>query len=160
MFPLVDGCVGMPMPATVLGIFDKDNNELNYGEIGELCMTGPSIMLHYAGWMGEEMTERTLITHDDGKCWLHTGDIAVRVPGVQDGFFCIVPDKEHEGFFVPYLFIILDGSKTLDEVKAGLKEALEDYEYPVDIRVIEERPYFHFKTNRKELTEAILAENN
>ena len=47
-----------------------------------------------------------------------------------------------------------------DEVKAGLKEALEDYEYPVDIRVIEERPYFHFKTNRKELTEAILAENN
>lgn len=66
----------MPMPATVLGIFDKDNNELNYGEIGELCMTGPSIMLHYAGWMGEEMTERTLITHDDGKCWLHTGDIA------------------------------------------------------------------------------------
>lgn len=85
---------------------------------------------------------------------------AVRVPGVQDGFFCIVPDKEHEGFFVPYLFIILDGSKTLDEVKAGLKEALEDYEYPVDIRVIEERPYFHFKTNRKELTEAILAENN
>ena len=31
---------------------------------------------------------------------------AVRVPGVQDGFFCIVPDKEHEGFFVPYLFII------------------------------------------------------
>lgn len=72
----------------------------------------------------------------------------------------IVPDKEHEGFFVPYLFIILDGSKTLDEVKAGLKEALEDYEYPVDIRVIEERPYFHFKTNRKELTEAILAENN
>lgn len=193
MFPLVDGCVGMPMPATVLGIFDKDNKELNYGEIGELCMTGPSIMLHYAGWMGEEMTERTLITHDDGKCWLHTGDIAyiketgmvyilgrghserfgggelymmrmetkaVRVPGVQDGFFCIVPDKEHEGFFVPYLFIILDGSKTLDEVKAGLKEALEDYEYPVDIRVIEERPYFHFKTNRKELTEAILAENN
>lgn len=66
----------MPMPATVLGIFDKDNKELNYGEIGELCMTGPSIMLHYAGWMGEEMTERTLITHDDGKCWLHTGDIA------------------------------------------------------------------------------------
>ena len=42
----------------------------------------------------------------------------------------------------------------------GNKEALEDYEYPVDIRVIEERPYFHFKTNRKELTEAILAENN
>ena len=48
----------------------------------------------------------------------------------------------------------LTEARLLDEVKAGLKEALEDYEYPVDIRVIEERPYFHFKTNRKELTEA------
>ena len=46
MFPLEDGCVGMPMPATVLGVFDKDLNELNYGEAGELCMTGPSMMLH------------------------------------------------------------------------------------------------------------------
>ena len=41
---------------------------------------------------------------------------------------------------------------------AGLADALEDYEYPVEIRVIKERPYFHFKTNRKELTAAILEE--
>ena len=39
-----------------------------------------------------------------------------------------------------------------------LADALEDYEYPVEIRVITERPFFHFKTNRKELTAAILAE--
>ena len=57
MFPLEDGCVGMPMTATVLGVFDKDLNELNYGESGELCMTGPSMMLHYSGWRGEELTE-------------------------------------------------------------------------------------------------------
>ncbi len=191
MFPLVDGCVGMPMPATVMGVFSDDLEEKNYGEIGELCMTGPSMMLHYAGWMGEEMTERTLIEHPDGKTWLHTGDIAyinehgiiyilgrgytqrfgggnlymmrmetkaVRVPGVQDGFFCFVPDQEHEGYFLPYFFVILDGTKSLEEVEEGLHEALEDYEYPVAIRVIKERPFFHFKTNRKELTAAILAE--
>ena len=29
---------------------------------------------------------------------------------------------------------------------------------PVEIRVITERPYFHFKTNRKELTAQILEE--
>ena len=40
----------------------------------------------------------------------------------------------------------------------SLADALEDYEYPVEIRVITERPFFHFKTNRKELTAAILAE--
>lgn len=191
MFPLEDGCVGMPMPATVLGVFDKDLNELNYGEAGELCMTGPSMMLHYSGWRGEEMTEKTLIEHPDGNTWLHTGDEAyiteqgiihilgrgairaygdkplrvmrmetkvVRTPGVQDGFFCVVPDLEHEGYFRPYLFAILDGSRTLEEVAELLKDTLDEHEYPVEIRVITERPYFHFKTNRKELTAQILEE--
>ena len=182
MFPLVDGCVGMPMPATTMAVFSEDLEELNYGEIGELCMTGPAMMLHYAGWRGDELTERTLINHPDGNCWLHTGDKAyinehgivyilgrgttkrfgggelymmrmetkaVRVAGVEDGFFCFVPDQDHEGYFLPYFFVILDETKSLDEVKAGLADALEEYEYPVDIRVIKERPYFHFKTNRK-----------
>ena len=191
MFPLEDGCVGMPMPATVLAVFDKDLNELNYGESGELCMMGPSMMLHYSGWRGEEMTEKTLVEHPDGNTWLHTGDEAyiteqgivhilgrgdikcygdkplhimrmetktVRTPGVQDGFFCVVPDLEHEGYFRPYLFVILDGTKTLAEVSELLKDTLEEHEYPVEIRVITERPYFHFKTNRKELTAQILEE--
>ena len=191
MFPLEDGCVGMPMPATVLAVFDKDLNELNYGESGELCMMGPSMMLHYSGWRGEEMTEKTLVEHPDGNTWLHTGDEAyiteqgiihilgrgdikcygdkplhimrmetktVRTPGVQDGFFCVVPDLEHEGYFCPYLFVILDGTKTLEEVSELLKDTLEEHEYPVEIRVITERPYFHFKTNRKELTAQILEE--
>lgn len=193
MFPLVDGCVGMPMPATTMAVFSEDLEELNYGEIGELCMTGPAMMLHYAGWRGDELTERTLINHPDWNCWLHTGDKAyinehgivyilgrgttkrfgggelymmrmetkaVRVAGVEDGFFCFVPDQDHEGYFLPYFFVILDETKSLDEVKAGLADALEEYEYPVDIRVIKERPYFHFKTNRKELTAAILEELN
>lgn len=193
MFPLVDGCVGMPMPATTMAVFSENLEELNYGEIGELCMTGPAMMLHYAGWRGDELTERTLINHPDGNCWLHTGDKAyinehgivyilgrgttkrfgggelymmrmetkaVRVAGVEDGFFCFVPDQDHEGYFLPYFFVILDETKSLDEVKAGLADALEEYEYPVDIRVIKERPYFHFKTNRKELTAAILEELN
>ena len=191
MFPLVDGCVGMPMPATTMAVFSDDLEEMNYGEIGELCMTGPAMMLHYAGWRGTELTEKALINHPDGKCWLHTGDKAyinehgivyilgrgtterfgggelymmrmetkaVRVAGVEDGFFCFVPDDEHEGYVLPYFFVIPDGTKSLDEIEAGLKEALEDYEYPVEIRVIKERPFFHFKTNRKELTAAILEE--
>ena len=59
-----------------LSLFDKDLNELNYGESGELCMTGPSMMLHYSGWRGEELTEQTLVEHPDGNTWLHTGDEA------------------------------------------------------------------------------------
>lgn len=181
----------MPMTATVLGVFDKDLNELNYGESGELCMTGPSMMLHYSGWRGEELTEQTLVEHPDGNTWLHTGDEAyiteqgivhilgrgeikaygdkplhvmrmetktVRTPGVKDGFFCLVPDQEHEGYYRPYLFVILDGTKTLEEVAELLKDTLEEHEYPVEIREITERPYFHFKTDRKGLTAQILKE--
>lgn len=192
MFPLKDGCVGMPMPATVMSVFDENTlEEKGYGEIGELCVYGPAIMLHYSGWMGEEMTERTLVKHGDGNVWLHTGDIAyitehgivhilgrghsqragggelymmrmesrlVEAEGVKDGFFCFVPDQENEGFFVPYAFVVLDEGKTLEDVEPAIYSVLEEHEYPVEIRVIEERPYFHFKTNRKELTAAILEE--
>ena len=183
-----EGCSNFTLPNPM---FPLDLNELNYGEAGELCMTGPSMMLHYSGWRGEEMTEKTLIEHPDGNTWLHTGDEAyiteqgiihilgrgairaygdkplhvmrmetkaVRTPGVQDGFFCVVPDMEHEGYFRPYLFVILDGSRTLEEVAELLKDTLDEHEYPVEIRVITERPYFHFKTNRKELTAQILEE--
>ena len=190
MFPLKDGCVGMPMPATVMAIFDPDTlEEKGYGEMGEVCMNGPAKMLCYSGYMGEEMTERTLIPHTDGEVWLHTGDIGyitehgivhilgrgyterfgggylfmmrmesrvVEAEGVKDGFFCFVPDQEHEGYFVPYLFVILDEGKTLDEVTPNILATLEEHEYPEEITVIQERPYFHFKTNRKELTAAIV----
>lgn len=190
LFPLKDGCVGMPMPATVISIFDPETlEEKSYGEVGEVCMDGPAKMLGYSGYMGEEMTERTLIAHADGRIWLHTGDIGyitehgilhilgrgfserygggylfmmrmesrvVEVEGVNDGFFCIVPDQEHEGYFVPYLFVILEDGWELDDVKPGIFAALEKHEYPVNITVIKERPYFHFKTNRKELTAAIV----
>ena len=190
MFPLKDGCVGMPMPATVLSIFDIDTlEEKSYGEMGEVCMKGPGMMLGYSGYKGDEMTERTMIRHADGEIWLHTGDIGyitehgmvhiigrgyterfgggylfimrmetkvVEADGVKDGFFCLVPDTEHEGYFVPYLFVVLDEGRTLQEVTPNILATLDEHEYPEEITVIEERPYFHFKTNRKELTAAIL----
>lgn len=194
MFPLKDGCVGMPMPATVLAVFDPETlEEKNYGEIGEVCMNGPAKMLYYGGFSAGKLTERTLVLHPDGDRWLHTGDFGyisengivyilgrgdvkrygggtlymmrmesrmVEASGVKDGFFCFIPDAEHEGYSVPYLFVILEEGKSIDEVKDNILATLEPYEYPVEIRVIKERPYFHFKTNRKELTEAILKERN
>lgn len=190
MFPLEDGCVGMPMPATVLAVFDSETfEEKGYGELGEVCMNGPAKMLGYGGYSAGPLTERTLVKHPDGEVWLHTGDNGyitengivhilgrgypkrfgggvlfmmrmesrvVEASGVKDGFFCFVPDQEHEGYFVPYLYVILEEGKTLEEVESGIFTTLEPFEYPKEIRVIKERPYFHFKTNRKELTEEIL----
>ena len=193
MFPLVDGCVGMPMPATTMAVFSEDLEELNYGEIGELCMTGPAMMLHYAGWRGDELTERTLINHPDGNCWLHTGDKAyinehgivyilgrgttkrfgggelymmrmetkaVRVAGVEDGFFCFVPDQDHEGYFLPYLYVVLEDGYTIDDIREDVADALEDFEYPAQIIQLPERPFFHYKTNRVGLKAQLRATTN
>ena len=49
----------------------------------------------------------------------------VEADGVKDGFFCSVPDPDHEGYFVPYLFVILDEGRTLDEVRPNILAALE-----------------------------------
>ena len=59
---------------------------------------------------------------------------------------------------IAYLNFYLEEDADTEAILKDVKEALEDYEYPVEIRVIKERPFFHFKTNRKELTAAILEE--
>ena len=191
-FPLIDGCSGMPMPTTTIAIFNPETlEELNYNEIGEVCVDCPAKMLQYCGFSSEKLTEETLVLHKDGKHWLHTGDKGymskdgivyilgrgntvrygggelymmrmeskiVRVSGVKDGFFCFIPDQEHEGCYIPHLFVILEKNKTIDDVKESIFATLEPHEYPASIRKIDKRPYFHFKTNRKMLTAALLSE--
>ena len=68
------GCIGIPTPGTNLKIVKPGTTiELNYGEEGEICATGPSIMKGYLN--NKEETEKALKVHDDGKLWLHTGDL-------------------------------------------------------------------------------------
>jgi len=55
------------------------------GEEGELCVSGPAVML---GYLDEpEATAEVLRVHADGRTWLHTGDLARRD---DDGFFYFV----------------------------------------------------------------------
>ena len=47
--------------------------EKRVGEEGEICLTGPSMMLGYIGH--EEENKQTMQSHEDGHVWLHTGDL-------------------------------------------------------------------------------------
>lgn len=188
-FPAVDtpsgnGNVGIPIPLNNMGIF-RGTKECDYNQLGEVCATGPSMML---GYDNEEATRGTMIRHDDGKLWLHTGDTGyvnedgvffalgrglakrwnedpekrgrlveiqmeniltdAEIPGVNDCFFVTRPDKEHAGFFVPYLYVVLEKGYTVDDVKPYAEQALEEFQHPVEIIQIPERPFYHFKTNR------------
>ena len=44
-----------------------------YGEDGEICLSGPTVMLGYMD--NPEETAQTLQTHADGLTWVHTGDL-------------------------------------------------------------------------------------
>lgn len=68
------GSVGIPLGKNLVGAFEPDSlGEKQYGQSGEICITGPTLMLGYIG--NEEETKDVLKLHKDGLTWLHTGDL-------------------------------------------------------------------------------------
>ena len=71
-----EGSIGFPYPDTYYMIVKPGtNDELPYGEDGEICLTGPSVMKGYLN--KPEENANTLKLHEDGRVWLHTGDLGV-----------------------------------------------------------------------------------
>lgn len=68
--------VGIPLPVHDIKIVDPDdtNKELKYGQIGELLVGGPNIMLGYLD--DQEATDEMIFTDENGKRWLRTSDLA------------------------------------------------------------------------------------
>jgi len=78
-----EGSVGIPFPDMDAKIVLLHSiQEAGVGEDGELCLSGPAVMKGYLN--KKEETDEVLKRHEDGKLWLHTGDIASRD---KDGFF-------------------------------------------------------------------------
>ncbi len=77
-----EGIIGAPLPDNYFKIIKPDTfKECAVGEEGEICINGPSVMMGYLN--NDAETAQTLRVHDDGKVWLHTGDIGVLK---KDGF--------------------------------------------------------------------------
>lgn len=69
-----NGSIGIPFPDTLYKIVAVGTHEeLKPNEDGEICICGPTVMQGYMN--NESETLQTLRVHDDGKTWLHTGDI-------------------------------------------------------------------------------------
>ena len=67
--------IGKPLIGTEMCIVEPGTtNVLPAGEDGELCVSGPTVMIGYRN--NPEETKNALRVHDDGKTWLHTGDMA------------------------------------------------------------------------------------
>ena len=71
-----EGSIGIPYPDTYYKICKPGTcDEVPYGEEGEICLTGPSMMLGYINH--EKENAETMRVHEDGHTWLHTGDLGV-----------------------------------------------------------------------------------
>ncbi len=71
-----EGSIGFPFPDTYYKICKVNTTkELPYGSEGEICISGPSVMIGYINH--PEENANTLKVHDDGRVWLHTGDLGV-----------------------------------------------------------------------------------
>ena len=181
--------VGCPMPLTTVSIFKPGTDEeLNYHEIGEICVSSPSVML---GYDNPESTAKAIKIHRDGLRWYHMGDMGymdedghiftagrgtsvrygggyldilpmenrvadAHIPGIIDQFFVNIPDTNHQGFFEPYLYVVLENGYSVDSIRDAVNAVLDPHMYPAEIVQLPTRPYWHFKTNRIGLTNKVL----
>jgi fatty-acyl-CoA synthase len=75
---------GKPVFSVSLQLQDDDGNEVQTGDVGEICLRGPCVMDGY--WKQDELTEETLRGG-----WLHSGDMATQDA---EGYVTIVDRKK------------------------------------------------------------------
>lgn len=149
---LLSGSSGIPLIDTTISIFEfGTNKELPYNEIGEICKSGPGIML---GYQDEEMTNKVLKIHEDGRTWLHTGDYGymtkqgllfvlgreaiqindhqkvfplvienqiLEIDGIQDAVVVSGSNLENDSYQVPYLFVVPESGVDQEELLNKIK---------------------------------------
>jgi long-chain acyl-CoA synthetase len=85
------GSIGMPVSDVEVRIVDAETGKADMptGEVGELILHAEQYMSEY--WNNPQETSETLRTRDDGRVWLHTGDLAYID---QDGYVFLVDRKK------------------------------------------------------------------
>ncbi len=81
-----EGSIGIPFPDTYYKIVvPNTNEEAKPKEMGEICISGPTLMKEYIN--NPKETSQTLRVHEDGITYLHTGDLGYMD---EDGFVYFV----------------------------------------------------------------------
>lgn len=109
------GAIGIPGYRWQCKIVDESGNEVEQGDVGELCVKGPGVMTCY--YNDEKATAETL---KDG--WLYTGDMAMQD---EDGFIFLVDRKKD---------VIVSGGENIYPVQ--IENFLSAYEKVKDVAVI------------------------
>ena len=109
------GAIGVPGYGWKIKIVDEQNQPVKQGDVGELCVKGPGVMVCY--YHNPEATAEVL---ENG--WLHTGDMARQD---EDGFVFLVDRKKD---------VIISGGENLYPVQ--IEDFLSAYPKVHDVAVI------------------------
>ena len=77
------GSIGMPLPEVEMRLVDEEDNEVEFGDPGEIVVRGPNVFKGY--WNRKDATRAAF---RDG--WFHTGDVAVQD---EEGYLYLVDRK-------------------------------------------------------------------
>lgn len=121
------GSVGLPLPDTMCKIVSIDdyNDVLPQGEVGEIAISGPQLMLHYHERPTE--TANTIVTDNTGTRWLLTGDIGYMDA---DGYFHIVDRKKDMALIGGYNVYPNQVDQVLNEHPAVVEVAVAVIPHP------------------------------
>lgn len=164
------GNVGLPLPSTDFAIRDDDGKDLPRGEVGEICIRGPQVMVGY--WNRPDETEKVMtkdgffksgdlgFMDEDGYTKIvdrkkdmilvsgfnvypnEIEDVASKHPGILECAAVGVPD-EHSGEAVKLYVVKRDENLTVESVKDFCKEQLTNYKRPKHVEFRKDLP----KTN-------------
>lgn len=116
------GSVGLPLSKTIIAAFDPDTGEeKKYNEIGELCITSPSIMIGYVGL--PEKTKEVLRVHDDGLLWFHSGDLGY----VDEEGFVYYKSRKARSFYYQFPGVTRGANFKIDY--SDIEDAFKNHKY-------------------------------
>ena len=110
------GAIGIPGYGWKVKIVDENRKEVKQGDVGELAVFGPGVMVCY--YKNPEATAEVM----DDEGWLYTGDMAMMDP---DGFIYLVDRKKD---------VIITGGENLYPVQ--IEDFLHKMEAVKDVAVI------------------------
>ena len=84
-----NGSIGLPISSTEITIRNDEGRELPLGEIGEICVRGPQVMLGY--WNRPDETAQVMVGD-----WLRTGNIG----RMDHGGFVFIEDRKKDMILV------------------------------------------------------------
>jgi len=177
-----NGSIGLPISSTDIAIKDDAGQDLDLGQIGEICVRGPQVMKGY--WNRPDETAKVMLS--DG--WLRTGDVGrmdskgfvyiedrkkdmilvsgfnvypneveaavVTHPGVLEAA-AVAQADEHSGEVVAVFVVRKDPSLTEKDVIAHARKSLAGYKVPKHVYFRNDLP----KTNVGKILRKALRED-